>query len=175
MREEGNQKRGLQDLIEHTKRTGLVVIEIGSYTGESADIFLSSGRVSKIYCVDPWENGYDNTDPASYQVSMNLVENEFDIRTARYSEKVVKIKNTSSNALEHFISNGVTVDLVYIDGNHQAEYVKRDILNYLNLLKPGGFMAGHDWQASWIRTTISEVLQRNPDRIFQDYSWIYKI
>jgi len=40
------------------------------------------------------------------------------------------------------------LDFVYIDGNHSYEYVKRDIENYHCLVKPGGFVGGHDYTSN---------------------------
>ena len=37
------------------------------------------------------------------------------------------------------------LDFVYIDGNHKYEFIVEDIENYYKLLKPGGWLAGHDY------------------------------
>jgi hypothetical protein len=37
------------------------------------------------------------------------------------------------------------VDMVFIDGDHEYEAVKRDILNARKMLKPGGILCGHDF------------------------------
>lgn len=37
------------------------------------------------------------------------------------------------------------VDFVYIDGNHQEEFVIQDIENYFPLVRPGGILGGHDF------------------------------
>ena len=34
---------------------------------------------------------------------------------------------------------------VFIDGDHSYEQCKRDILNYLPLIMPGGFLSGHNY------------------------------
>jgi predicted O-methyltransferase YrrM len=39
------------------------------------------------------------------------------------------------------------LDYVFVDGNHEYEYVKSDIENYYPLLKEGGILAGDD--ANW--------------------------
>jgi len=36
------------------------------------------------------------------------------------------------------------LDFVYIDGNHDYSFVKKDIEDYYSLLKMGGVLAGHD-------------------------------
>ena len=38
-----------------------------------------------------------------------------------------------------------SLDYIYIDGNHEYEYVKSDISTYLPKMKKGSIMAGHDF------------------------------
>jgi hypothetical protein len=35
--------------------------------------------------------------------------------------------------------------MVYIDGNHKPEEVKKDIMNWLPKIKTNGYISGHDW------------------------------
>jgi hypothetical protein len=59
-----------------------------------------------------------------------------------YSEKLVWIKNFSSEAVNEIDE---LVDFVYIDGNHQEEFVIEDIENYFPLIRQGGILGGHDF------------------------------
>lgn len=45
---------------------------------------------------------------------------------------------------EFFRSNTETFDVVFIDGDHRAEQVYKDILNSLEVLNPGGIILTHD-------------------------------
>ena len=47
-----------------TKRP-INMIEVGSYQGESAEIFCMTGAINSIWCIDPWCSGYDSNDEAS--------------------------------------------------------------------------------------------------------------
>ena len=53
-------------IIDQTNLDRIVMIEVGSYAGESADIFASTGKLKTLYCIDPWQKGYDDGDIASY-------------------------------------------------------------------------------------------------------------
>ena len=57
----------------------LTIVEVGSYQGESMEIFAKSGMVKKIVCIDPWKSGYDDGDIAS-KSDMAEVEQAFDDR-----------------------------------------------------------------------------------------------
>jgi hypothetical protein len=127
----------LIELIENINGTNLVLVEVGSFMGESMEIFAKSGKFKKIYCVDPWLNTDTTTD--------NVVESEkhFDQKKLNY-DIVEKIKSTSLDASKIFEDE--TIDVVYIDAEHTPEAVKKDILTWLPKLKEDGYMSGHDWE-----------------------------
>ena len=166
------------ELLENIEGENLVLVEIGSFQGESMELFASSGRFSKIYCVDPWENGYDPNDESSF-ANMQSIENEFDIRKSNYSF-VEKIKMRSEDAVKLF--DDKSIDMVYIDGLHTPEGVERDIKNWRPKVKT--YITGHDWE--FRGGLIQESIIKNlgfPDFICKhvihggnsDGSWIKKI
>ena len=59
-----------------------------------------------------------------------------------FSDQLVWIKKYSSSAIAEIIE---LVDFVYINGNHQQEYVAEDISNYRPLIRMGGVIGGHDF------------------------------
>lgn len=160
-------KEGLDKLIEYFPNNS-VMIEIGSYAGESAKIFLDSGKIKKIYCIDPWLNGYDDADEASHITPMAEIEEQFDSRLKNYTQ-VEKVKLKSADAVLMFDEN--SIDVVYIDGSHQYEEVKRDISLYLSKVKVDGLIAGHDY-GSWANVTkaVNEIFGK-PHLTFDDNSW----
>lgn len=172
--------QGLIDLIEHVcgeiqqhkkkEKTELVMIEVGSYSGESADIFCSTGKVKTIWCIDPWIGGYDSGDAAS-STNMNLVESKFDEMAKKHEGVVRKFKGTLQDFVEWHPD--ISADLIYIDANHQYEFVKKDIQTAKKMKVD--FISGHDWHIVWqgVIDAVSEELGQ-PDSIFQDNSWVVK-
>ena len=150
------------------------MVEIGSYKGYSTEIWCENFK--KVYAVDPWENGYDVEDMSSEAEPMAQVEKEFDLRPSRFSDKLTKIKATSMEAVDLFEDN--SLDFVYIDGNHQYEFVKDDIENWRAKTK---IIGGHDF--GWIDTNginavfkaCKDFFDRPPDGILPDTSWIYHL
>jgi hypothetical protein len=63
---------------------------------------------------------------------------------------------------------------VYIDGNHQYESVKSDILLYSDKIKDGGYITGHDYWKKSVKMAVNELLGE-PLTVFSDHSWIFKI
>ena len=69
-------------------------------------------------------------------------------------------KNSAANIFltsdEFFEQNQETFDLIFIDGLHHADQVKKDIENSLKVLNHGGFIVCHDMNPH------SEIIQRVP-------------
>lgn len=53
------------------------------------------------------------------------------------------------------------VDFIYIDGNHEYNYVKKDLELYWGKVKEGGIMSGHDIQSSGVSTALLEFSRKN--------------
>lgn len=171
MRSNESSRKALRDLVAKVGRDNLTMVEVGSYRGESAEVFLSSGKVSKIYCVDPWEMYYDADDGAAF-TDMKKVEADFD-RRHKDDPRVIKVKGTIDTFAEQFAGK-VNVDLVYIDGLHTYEGVKHDIEIARTKIKPAVAIAGHDYNpGSWDGSAraVREAFSA-PDAVFSDTSWL---
>jgi len=164
-------KSGLHEFLNECKRLTKLpfgsIIEIGAYAGESTEIFAQ--HFEYVYSVDPWKNGYDDTDASSYKYDMKDVEAQFDKVYDKYFS-IVKIKLSGDVACNMFSDE--TFDMVYIDAVHQYEDVKKDITNWLPKVKKGGIIAGHDFQESFegVMRAVREVLGE-PQVIGKDTSW----
>lgn len=155
---------GIRDLVAYTGRDHMTVVEVGSYAGESAAMFLATGKVDKIYCVDPWKPDYDRSDPASRADNLLAAEKEFDARFAGDS-RVVKVKSTVQEAIA---SNSIPahVDLVYVDGCHAYDCVVADLVSVRGICD---ILAGHDvWN---VLAAVRNVFGQYPDSVFDSLSW----
>lgn len=134
------QKKDLEILISQINGENLTLVEIGSYMGESMEIFAKSGKFSKIICIDPWINGFDDTDQCSHDCEN--AENNFDQRKLNF-DFVEKIKDKNENVVFKFEDK--SLDMVYVDGKHTPEDVRKDIESWLPKIKDSGYISGHDW------------------------------
>ena len=162
-------REGLLDLIKELKDKGSMV-EIGTFTGESTVIF--GDHFEKVIGIDPMLEDYDQQDPTS-KFNFNQVLDMFNNRTKEYNN-ISLIKKTSDDAVKEL--DGETYDFVYIDGIHQYKNVKQDIINYLPLVKKGGYIGGHDYGEPWpgVKVAVDEMFGK-PDKVFQDTSWLKKL
>lgn len=169
MRDNEQYRESLRLLLASIGLKDGVMVEIGSYRGESAEVFLGTGRLKRLYCVDPWKGFYDVDDGAAF-TDMRKVEADFDRRHAA-DARVVKCKGAIDDFVERF--KGIPVDVVYIDGNHTYEGVRHDIEVVQRLIKPRLAIAGHDFTPTrpGLREAVLELLGE-PDKVFADTSWL---
>lgn len=176
MRELYCQKQDLLDLISNCELTNAVLVEIGSYAGESAEIFAQSKKFSTIVCIDPWKTdmsaGYGNSYPR-----MDVVEKKFDATAAKYN-CIFKHKGTIDTFIQSDIYNKLKdkIDIVYIDGLHTYEGCKHDIEMCQTYIKPKYAISGHDYTDTqfWTAGVMKAVDEKlgTPDKVFVNYSWI---
>jgi len=144
---------------------------IGVYTGEDAEIY--SKYFDKVYCVDSWMSGYDDSDPASLS-DMNLVEQLFDQKCEKY-QNLIKLKMDSQHAFYYFRDNYIDIHFSYIDANHLYEYTKKDILMYYMISTL--FLGFHDYSDKFpgVKKAVNEVFNERELIIFHDTSCIVNL
>ena len=180
MRADQSMIDGLVQLVENIRRhnaspSKLCMTEIGSYSGQSMEIFARTKHMHTIACIDPWQSGYDASDIASSS-NMAAVESLFDKRMNQVislGTTVLKHKGTiDSFALsDSFKRIQGTIDFVYIDGCHTYEAVKHDIQMCIDVIQPNIAICGHDIHHPPIIKVVQELLG-NLDMRFGDGSYI---
>ena len=168
----GDQELGLKELIKQLPKN-IVMVEIGCYAGESTFIFSESPKIKKIYAVDIWDNNFK---PKFFNArikdhSFTKIEEIFDKRME--GKNYIKLKMDMSKAVNNINEK---VDFVYIDGHHEYDNVKSDIINCSKCLKDHGYIGGHDYNKDHIGVikAVDEVLGK-PKFIFIDSSWLIQV
>lgn len=169
-------KSGLRDMIKYINdhselpTSEMTMIEIGCYVGDSTEIFAQNFKF--VHAVDPWLNGYDDKDAASWQHPMRVIERQFD-QLLDIHTNLVKVKKKSEVA--HHLFDNHFFDLVYVDGMHTYDAVKLDIKNFIRKIKNGGWLTGHDYQGRFPGTIKAVDEYQKPDKTFDDTSWAIRI
>lgn len=167
---------GLTDLIKVVQKThntkDFTLIEIGAYSGESTTFFANF--FGRVITIDPFINDYDKSDPTCQFMSLESVYKTFLINISKHNN-ILHIKKTSDEAIkELYNTNNVLV--VYIDGLHTYEQVKKDIQNYKDLILLDGYLCGHDYHKSrWKRVCDAIDEFQRPDMLFSDSSWLIRM
>lgn len=120
----------------------IVAVEIGTLEGYNAKSILKELNIKKLYVVDPYKNypDYSNSEPEIVK-KLKEYQKRAKRRLRKYKDKIVWIEKLSDDAVKDIPNN---IDFIYIDGNHEYEYIKRDMENYWTKVKKGGILAGHD-------------------------------
>lgn len=165
---------GLQDMIDWINTikptSEMKMIEIGSYIGESTLIFAD--KFKEVISVDPYIDDYDLNDAACHHTPFDKVYAQY-VKNTLSIPNIKSIRETSQNAFS--ILKEQKWDMVYIDGLHTFEGVSYDIEHYKTLIKPDGFLCGHDYSWGNIRHAIGQLLDDEVDATFKDGSWIKQI
>jgi hypothetical protein len=123
---------------ERTQEKPLLVAEIGIWRGINAESILRTLNVATLYAVDPYTPYVES----GVVKSMALSKEEARQRLAPFGDRVVWLYETSETAATE-APNGL--DFVYIDANHQHEYVRQDIHLWFPKLSLNGIIGGHDF------------------------------
>ncbi len=131
--------------------------EIGVAFGGQSLAILFKTAVEKLYSIDP----YYHFSSDMYPDHLNYNQSIFNVlyylvrkKLEPFGERSQLLRMTSVKAAQ-LVKEG-ELDFLYIDGNHEYEYVKLDILSWFDKVRPGGFIVGDDWQAEGVRRAVNE-------------------
>lgn len=131
--------------LEQHKNRPINYLEIGSYCGGNvisvAETYAAHPE-SKLYCVDPY---VDYPDYSEYVGQQGTIYNQFleNIKAAGIYYKTIFYHEFSHQCVPNLPSSWF--DIIYIDGNHNPEYVLEDAVLSFRKLRPRGFMIFDDY------------------------------
>lgn len=156
-----NLRPALKQLI---NERDLIGIEIGTYRGVYALVYLEELDIKKVFLIDSYEGGASNKEEGAHLLLKD------------YEDKTEWIKAKSANVANRF--NNESLDFVYIDGDHQYEAVLQDISLYYPKVKKGGLVSGHDYGRRWrgVPIAVNEFCKKNNFKLNTEGIdwWIWK-
>ena len=156
------QRTVLRHLAKSVAHESCRMLEIGSWCGDSTVVLGQVARAynGKVFCVDWWK-GNPETDLEHYAESCDVFGVFWQrMKDEGLSETVVPIRASSDVAAQ--VLRQRRFDLVFIDGDHRYEQVKRDIANYGPMVKPTGILCGHDCEG-WACDFDHKMLREGKD------------
>jgi hypothetical protein len=154
------------------------VAEIGVNRGETSKIFRQRFPQARLFLIDPWQLTSEylcSATPISrkqkhYDKAYSFVTEQF-----KNDSHVTILRMTSLEAIAHTPEQ---FDLIFIDANHEYLHVKQDILAWLPKVRPGGIIAGHDYEPSipmfsGVKQAVDEIFG-NKIMLGKDRLWIHK-
>ena len=118
------------------KNRNIRYLEIGSFEGISSYFISEYLMLKEIYCVDTWEGS-----PEHHQINFKNIELNFD-NNSKDIKNLKKFKTTSD---DFFIKDKEDFDIIYVDGLHTYNQVKKDLINALKALKSDGIIICDDY------------------------------
>jgi len=125
---------------------GGIVVEVGCWKGLSTSYVarLAANQGTRMICVDHW-NGSSDAYDCDYRATLAVedVAATFARNLARLGLVVETRRAMSIEAARSFA--GAALDLVFLDASHDAGAMAADLDAWSTKLKPGGVIAGHDF------------------------------
>ena len=121
------------------------ILEIGVFKGEFADTLLATGPELLILC-DPWDSRSVSGDADGNNVIEADLPAEFERLLKKHDgdRRVAFLRGRSPQALTGIPPK--SLDVVYIDGDHSFLGCRSDLYEALRLVRPGGWICGHDYE-----------------------------
>ncbi len=152
---------GLRQLCDYVNQPSWHLVEIGSYQGESTELFCQ--RFAGVISFDPYRHPKGPKIRAAFQARMKPY-----LNWVQFIEK-------SIDGARRFLEQ--SVDIVYIDGLHNYNAVREDILTWRPKIRPGGIICGHDYgtvRHPGVKRAVLQLLGV-PEQVFSDTSWLVKL
>lgn len=120
---------------------GQVIVEIGSWKAKST-VWLAkgakAGNRNKLFAIDPHRGSKSHVSEGEEDTYPIFLVN---LSKAGVKKWVVPLVMTSDEAAQNWQAS---VGLLWIDGSHEYEHVKHDLLVWKQHLSPGSMIALHD-------------------------------
>lgn len=138
-------------------RNAKVIVEFGCFYGRSTRA-LADNTNGIIYAVDPWNGDYPGeTGEALKNINTYVYPNfKQNLKDHIESGRVKPVRAYSND----YVGDDNSVDMLFIDGDHNYKTVKDDILHALQLVRPGGIICGHDYDTQgWpdVKRVVQEI------------------
>ena len=141
------------------------ILEIGVAYGYHADFMCTILPSINYIGVDPYEAGYDLNDifcldvqklfnEAIPQNAMNRLFNVVSSNLHKFEGRAKLIREKSWIAADQFADG--SFDLVYIDGDHTYEGVKKDLNAWYPKIRVGGIICGDDIGWAGVKQAVDE-------------------
>ena len=121
-------------------------VEVGVDEGIFSEYLLQYWRGQRLISVDPWLEMPPNQYTDTCNVPQGSMEEKYESTKhllAPFGDRSEVWRQTSVEAAGHLAPG--SLDFVYLDACHSYEGVTEDLHVWFPLMRPGGLMAGHDY------------------------------
>ena len=132
----------------------LRIVEVGTFAGRSARA-LGDNTDGQVYTIDDFKG------PRDISIPQCISDNLFEIFLSGCGDLLETGKLTVIAADHNDINIAINPDMVFLDGSHEYEDVKRDILKWTPYIVKGGIICGDDYtNMIGVRDAVNELFPK---------------
>jgi SAM-dependent methyltransferase len=167
-----------------------VVIDVGVWKGAStiylADLMKRHGIQGAVIGVDTflgsvehWDrnSGFSGLIPFRFGLPMLYEQFLSNVLRCRAQDRIVPLAQTSMVAGELLRRLGIRAGMIHIDASHDYQDVLQDARTYWEILTPGGFLVGDDYNDDWpdvIKAANEFALEKSVRVLSSKPKWIIR-
>ena len=144
------------------------VVEIGVYEGDFSKMILDILKPKRFFLIDPYKQNEVYYKGCDFTTAYST-EGDYDNLVLRFKNEIESLqvivdKKFSYDAVPYYPNE--SIDMIYLDGSHLYEDVKRDLNDWLPKLKHNGIIAGHDMidhESFGVIKAVEEFLKEHND------------
>tara|TARA_R110002072_G_scaffold84065_9_gene190586 strand:- start:823 stop:1425 length:603 start_codon:yes stop_codon:yes gene_type:complete len=164
----------LNHLEKHFNNNKINVIEIGARYGDSSIDIIKKLNVDIYTIIDPYKSYDDYTTDGFNKILKNKEDEIFEntkTKLTNLHSNIVFFRTFSNDSDTITCIEDESIDLIFIDGNHEYEYVLQDLKNYYPKLKTNGILCGDDF---FMRCHENDILNTMPGTEGYDKPMVYE-
>jgi hypothetical protein len=133
----------------------ITFVEIGSQAGWWAYRCLRTLPWVNLWCIDPWIRDWEPSaiDTRYEFITGEEMYREWERNVAPFGCRAIPVRNTSDEVSKTWQSQ---IDFLFIDGDHSAAQLYRDLVNWVPRVRPGGIVVGHDIRQPKVRKAVNK-------------------
>jgi len=139
------------------------IVEVGAFLGRST-VALARSTKGEVWAIDDFRGPRENDEGRPVKL---VLKPEQILET--FQKNIASLANVRYIQTDHADYANLPAewlrgkpeekpDMIFIDGDHEYESVKRDILVWKERLAPGGLLCGHDSNWPGVRSALNELL-----------------
>jgi predicted O-methyltransferase YrrM len=140
-------------LAEHASRAKSIA-EVGSWMGRSTRAMADNTK-AKVYAIDTWKGSEEHQEMLQDRPAKWL---RLQFEKNMEGTSIEPMEMTSLEAAEQFVKQGKKFDMVFIDADHEYAEIRKDIIAWKSLVKPGGILCGHDYSWPSVIRAVDELI-----------------
>ena len=148
---------GRKELYTHFAKLGFVYgCEVGVFTGKNARMMLDIIPDLKLYLVEPYGK-HPKAKPLRFPLDYKKISSDAFRRLDGLNVKwLFGFSENIFSAVEDD-----SLDFVYIDGNHEYNFVMLDIILWTRKVRSGGVVSGHDFGLGGVKPALMDFCRAN--------------